>query len=79
MNSSEINLSIRQAKRNNKQELNLSNKEIESLPADIYKITSLLSLNLSYNKLTEIDHSIENLKNLKDAASKFLSKHWAAK
>lgn len=66
MNSSDLNILIRQARRNNKQELNLSGKEIDILPNDIYKIEGLLSLNLSSNKITDIDKSILNLKNLKE-------------
>ncbi len=64
--SNDIKILIRQAKRNNKQELNLSSKELESVPKDVYGVPSLISLNLSYNNLTDMDREIENLKNLRE-------------
>jgi len=61
-----VELIIRQAKRGGKQDLNLSDKNLETVSTEVYNISSLLTLNLSNNKITEIDKQIENLKNLKE-------------
>jgi hypothetical protein len=63
---SELNLKLRHAKRQNAQNLDLSNLEIESVPVELFQLKSLLILNLSNNKISEIDKQIENLKNLSE-------------
>jgi len=63
---SELNLKLRHAKRQNAQNLDLSNLEIESVPLELFQLKSLLILNLSNNKIGEIDKQIENLKNLSE-------------
>lgn len=66
MTDTGLSIKIRHAKRQNSQNLDLSNMGIEIIPSEIYQLKNLLFLNLSNNKINEIDKEIENLKNLKE-------------
>lgn len=48
----------------NKQSLNLSNKNLQEIPKEIYTIVSLTYLNLSHNQLTSLSSDIKHLVNL---------------
>jgi len=61
MDTSDILKFIQRSKENKIQELDLSNKGLTSLPAEIGELTHLKILNLSYNNLTELPSSICNL------------------
>lgn len=56
---------IRKAHRNQVQVLDLSGKEIETIPYQLYELKRLLSLNLSNNKISIIENSIQNMVHLK--------------
>ena len=66
MNENDINLILRRAKRANSTVLDLSNKSLNSIPSDIFEYNIITKLNLSNNKLSDIDPAIRNLKNLKE-------------
>lgn len=57
---------IKHAKRQNSQNLNLSNMNIETLPDEFYQLKSVLFINLSNNKLKTLSDQIENLVNLRE-------------
>lgn len=61
----DVNLKIRHAKRQNAQNLDLSEMNIEIIPPEMYQLKSVLFLDLSNNKLTDIDRAIEKMVHLK--------------
>ena len=50
----------------NLQELNLSKKQLESLPSEIYKLINLQKLYLRYNSLSSLSVEIGRLGNLQE-------------
>ena len=60
---SEIKLKIRHAKRGNERNIDLSNMGLTEIPVDINQLTSLESINLSNNRLTNL-RGIEELQQL---------------
>lgn len=62
--NSDIEVKIRHAKRQNAQNLDLSNMQLEILPVSLFSLKNVLNLNLSNNKLKEVDIMIENMVNL---------------
>ncbi|OMJ68349.1 hypothetical protein SteCoe_34225 [Stentor coeruleus] len=60
----DISLLIRRARRGNSKSIDLSNKNLTSIPHDLLKITTLESLNLSRNMIVNIPDSISDLENL---------------
>ena len=51
----ELTLALRRAKRANDTKIDLSNKEIEFLPKDLFTMTKLEIINLSNNRITALD------------------------
>jgi Leucine-rich repeat (LRR) protein len=54
----EVSLIIRRARRVNSKNIDLSNRNLTSVPQDLLKITSLETLNLSHNMLASIPDNI---------------------
>jgi Leucine-rich repeat (LRR) protein len=63
---SDVALKIRHVKRQNANTIDLSKMNLESIPTEIYQLSSLTSINLSNNNITELDRNICNLPNLKE-------------
>ena len=61
---SDIKLKIRHAKRGNERNLDLSNMGLIEVPMDITQLTTLESINLSGNRLTNL-RGIEQLQDLR--------------
>lgn len=57
----EISILINNSKRKKSQSLDLSNKNLSSIPMDIYDLTKLIFLDLSNNKISEVHDNISNL------------------
>ena len=55
---------LRHAKRTNSRELDLSSRELEFIPKEVYTIMGIQNLNLSNNKISFIDSNIADLRNL---------------
>jgi len=66
MKKTDITQFLQSIDKTNTHELDLSNKDIEEIPDDIGRITSLKKLNLSYNSIKIIPESICELKNLEE-------------
>ncbi len=64
MEATEVLEIIEKAARDGRTELNLSNKDIESLPPDIGQLHNVATLNLSDNQLTSLPMEIRFLDNL---------------
>lgn len=62
---SELSVFLRQAKRSNKKELDLSLRELSFIPKDVFSIRTLEELNLSNNNITAIEPAIADLFRLK--------------
>jgi len=64
MESNEIKDLIREAQRSNVTVLDLSNRNLTSLPPEISELKCLTHLNMCYNQLTSLPPEISELKNL---------------
>ena len=60
----EVSLIIRRARRGNSKNIDLSNRNLTSVPLDLLKITTLETLNLSHNMIISLPDSITDLENL---------------
>jgi len=54
----ELSVFLRHAKRSNKKDLDLSNRELAFIPKDVFTIRTIEELNLSDNKITNIEPAI---------------------
>ena len=70
MNDSDINLILRRAKRANSTVIDLSNKCINSIPSELFEYSSITKLNLSNNKIIDIDPAIKIFKNLRKISAR---------
>jgi Leucine-rich repeat (LRR) protein len=61
-----VTLRIRHEKREQKNTIDLSNLNLDSIPSDVYQLRNLTSINLSNNNITEIGNGIISLSNLKE-------------
>jgi internalin A len=61
----ELSVYLRHAKRSNKKDLDLSNRELTSIHKEIFSMRTLEELDLSNNKLTSIEPEIKELLRLK--------------
>ncbi len=64
MERKEVLRVIEEAARNELTELDLSNNQLETLPAEIGQLKNLTALNLAANQLKTLPAEIEKLKNL---------------
>lgn len=63
-NTKELSRILQDAEQNRATRLDLSNRGLTSLPAEIFRLTSVQRLDLSNNKLTDLPETIANLKQL---------------
>jgi Leucine-rich repeat (LRR) protein len=61
----ELSVFLRHAKRNNKKELDLSNRQLSFIPKEVFSMQKLEELNLSDNKIAVIEPEIKELFRLK--------------
>ena len=61
----ELSVFLRHAKRSNKKDLDLSERELNYIPKEVYAMRTIEELNLSNNKIAFIDPDIKELLRLK--------------
>lgn len=61
---SDIKMLIWDCKRNNTSELILNDLEINYIPSEIYELNWITKLDLSSNKILELDDDIQKMENL---------------
>lgn len=61
----ELSVYLRHAKRSNKRELDLSNRELNYIPKEVFAMRTLEELDLSNNKIGIIEPDIKELLRLK--------------
>mmetsp|Transcript_59185 Transcript_59185/g.105184 ORF Transcript_59185/g.105184 Transcript_59185/m.105184 type:complete len:592 (+) Transcript_59185:47-1822(+) len=66
MDSGDVSLSIRRARRSNAKSLNLSRRGLQAWPEDVFALRQLESLDMSGNELVEVDGRIAQLELLEE-------------
>ena len=61
----ELSVFLRHAKRSNKKDLDLSHRQLTSIPKEVYAMRHLEELDLSNNKIISIEPEVKDLLRLK--------------
>jgi Leucine-rich repeat (LRR) protein len=61
----ELSVFLRHAKRSNKKDLDLSNRELTYIPKEVFSMRTLEELDLSNNKIVSIEPEIKDMLRLK--------------